>query len=246
MKIKEVKNIVEISAFYGDFATFTTEANGEKRDGLINRQGDVVIPAEKYRMILPDNVDENLFLLYLEVEEGHITLHSFYDAKLGMLVPQPKREKPQRPELPDFARKYEEAYCVTPNRIIFKEGDFYGLMDENGKVIVPPTYTDAQKWFTSKDRISVEKDDKVSYINLDGKLLLPFEYPFVSYNKKYGYYSFRTHENKWGHMDESGKIIIPAVYNYICVGTRGLDEMSVKKDGRFYFINARQEEVKVF
>jgi YebC/PmpR family DNA-binding regulatory protein len=48
-------------------------------------------------------------------------------------------------------------------------------------------------------------------------------------------------------FDEKGQIIIPALYDAIDAReTHGLDEIAVTKDGRCYFINAKQEEVKVF
>ena len=48
-------------------------------------------------------------------------------------------------------------------------------------------------------------------------------------------------------MDAKGGIIIPAEYDAIDAGSSyGLNEIAVSKDGRCYFINEKQEEVKVF
>lgn len=246
MNVKDIKNLKHFGAFTGEFAVYTTK---DKKEGIINRQGEIVFPAEKYDYVYRSSYhSEDVFELWLNTD-GVITCSKYFDVKLGKEVPEPEKEKLYRPELPESAKKYEEAYWCASNRILYKEGELYGFMDENGKVIVPPTYTagPVPSSIAKKDRLRVKKDGKYGYIDLDGNVVIPFEHPYVGYREKLGIHIFHSKEDKWGIMDKSGKIIIPAIYDHISVGNDyGLDEIAVAKDGRCYFINAKQEEVKVF
>ena len=242
MNIKDIKNLKRISAFYGNFAIYTT---ANYKAGLINRKGEIVYPAEKYEAVL--HCKDDIFDFWLNTN-GVIKSAMFFDANLGKEVPAPKREQPQQRELPDAAKKYAEARWCVENRIAFKDGGLYGIMDENGKIIVSPSFEYvAPSIYAKRDRIRVKKDGKESYIDMSGNVILPFEYPYVNYNQTLEVHVFHTNENKWGMMDKNGNVIIPAIYDAMDAREyHGLDEISVKKDGRCYFINAKQEEVKVF
>ena len=165
-------------------------------------------------------------------------------------MPQPDFEPTPEIELPSCAKKYTEAYWCATNRIAFKEGELYGIMDGQGNVIVAPSYDwiqRSQPYGYKNQRISVKKDGLNGYLDFDGNVVIPFEYPYVGHRRMLGIHLFHTKEDKWGILNEKGQIIIPAIYDSIRVdNTQGLDEIAVKKDGRCYFINAKQEEVKVF
>ena len=122
-------------------------------------------------------------------------------------------------------------------------------MDEKGNVIIPASFSSVGIANNPKrDQISVKDQNGLNgYLDLDGKVIIPFEHPYVGYQVALGLHKFRTAEKKWGYMDKLGKVIIPAIYDAIDAReTHGLDEIAVTKDGRCYFINAKQEEVKVF
>ena len=242
MNIQEVKNLKKISAFYGDYAIFETK---DDKSGLINRKGEVLIPADKYELIF-HHIDD-IFDLWTR-KDNVISSAAFYDAKLGKEVPKPEIEVTKEPELPECAKKYAEAYWCADKRIAFKEGGLYGIMDEKGNVIVAPSFTWVQFTYGFKNpRIGAKKDGLDGYLDFDGNVVIPFKYPYVSHTKSLHIHKFHDKENKWGIMDEKGQIIIPAHYDAIDAReTHGLDEIAVTKDGRCYFINAKQEEVKVF
>lgn len=243
MNVKDIKNLKKISAFYGEFAIFETK---DEKAGLINRKGEIVYPADKYELIF--HHCDNVFELWLNTD-GVIKCSKYFDAKLGKEVPEPHIEKVQEPEFPEQAKKYEDLRWCADNRIAFKDGDLYGVMDEKGNVIVPPTYDliSIASLAAHRNRISVKKDGKNGYIDLEGNVVIPFEHPYVGYQQKLHLHKFHTKDDKWGYMDEKGQVVIPAIYDAIDAReTHGLDEIAVAKDGRCYFINAKQEEVKVF
>ena len=238
MNIKEIQNLKKISAFYGEYAIIETK---DEKFGLINRYGDVLVPADKYERI--NYHCEDVFSLW----STKANRPTFYNTKLGKEVAMPECPNNTERELPESTNKFVDAYWCAENRIAFA---LYGIMDEKGNIIVQPTYNRIQYgdiYGCKNIRIRVEKDGLDGYVDLDGNVVIPFQYPFVSYNKELGLYRFRTKEKKWGIMDEEGQVIIPAIYDSIDIrAPRGLDEIAVTKGGRCYFINAKQEEVKVF
>ena len=67
MNIKEVKHC-SVSAFHGDYAIFSVRKHKDLYyQGLINRNGDIVVPADKYETIVPEE-RENLFCLCQDVD----------------------------------------------------------------------------------------------------------------------------------------------------------------------------------
>lgn len=245
MNVKELKNLKKISAFYGDFAIFETK---DEKSGLINRKGEVLIPAGQYELIY--HHCDDIFSLWTKKDDGSISVTTYFDAKLGKEVEDPKLPSTPKRELPKFAKKYADAYWCANGRIAFKEGELYGIMDENGNIMVAPSFDWIQHshpYGYKNTRINVKIDGLQGYLDLDGKVVIPIIYPFVSHTKSLGIHKFHDKENKWGYMNEKGEVIIPAIYDAIDArDTYGLDEIAVTKDGRCYFINANQEEVEVF
>lgn len=244
MNVKDIKNLKNFSAFYGEFSIFETK---DEKVGLINRQGEVVYPAGKFD--LASHLQNGVFFFQTICDKDNKCIEMYFDAKLGKEVPAPAIERIQEPEFPEQAKKFEDIRWCADNRVAFKDGDLYGVMDEKGNVIVPPTYDfiSIASLAAHRNRISVKKDGKNGYIDLEGNVVIPFEHPYVGYQQKLHLHKFRTQEKKWGYMDEKGQVVIPAIYDAIDAReTHGLDEIAVTKDGRCYFINAKQEEVKVF
>lgn len=243
MNVKDIENLKSVNAFVGNFAIFTTREN---KVGIINRMGEVVYAANKYdgAFIVKDNVFE------LQIFDGK-TPSIYFDAEKRAEVAKPNFSTTDGPALPEFAKEYANAFWCATNRIAFQDGDLLGIMDADGKVIAPAQYTYISwaKMFGFKNTLICVKDEKglQGYIDLDGKTVIPCQYPFVCKSRTLDIFKFHTTENKWGYMDATGKIIIPAIYDSIDAGsTYGLNEIAVSKDGRCYFINAKQEEVKVF
>ena len=243
MNVLELKNLKKIWAFDGNFAVFDTK---DDKTGIINRKGEIVLPADNWGVV--SHIIDDIYIL--QMCDGS-NKQAYYDANLQKEVEKPNLTPTPDRELPECTKKYEDAHWCADKRIAFKEGELYGIMDENGKVIVAPSYDwiqFSQPYGHKNDQIAVkDKNGLNGYLDFDGNVIIPFKYTYVGYQRELGLHIFHTKENKWGYMDAKGKIIIPAIYDHISAGkTHGLDEISVAKDGRFYFINAKQEEVKVF
>jgi hypothetical protein len=236
MNVLELKNLKKIWAFDGNFAVFDTK---DGKTGIINRNGEVVLPADNWEVA--SHIVDDIYIL--QMCDGS-SKQTYYDAALRKEVAKPELPITPEPELP----KNAEFWCA-PNRCAFKDGELFGIMDEKGNVIVPATFSSVGIANNPKrDQISVKDQNGLNgYLDLDGKVIIPFEHPYVGYQVELGVHIFHTKENKWGYMDAKGNVIIPAIYDHISAHKAyGLDEIAVAKDGRFYFINAKQEEVKVF
>ena len=104
----------------------------------------------------------------------------------------------------------------------------------------------AKHW--EENIIVISNKDGKGALNLTtGENVLPCKYALVSYKKQYNVILVKEKDGKYGLFDEEGKEVIPVEYDYMNISKdKGLDEIAVKKDGRCYFINVKQEEVKVF
>ena len=138
-------------------------------------------------------------------------------------------------------------YWCNYDCLAFRQGELYGIMKTDGSVIAEPQFTRVLNVFTDTRIKVTDVQGNQGYVSTDGKMIIPCEYPYVGYNRKLNIYAFHTKDNKWGIIDADGKVIIPAIYDYVnAAKSHGLSEIAVKKDGRCYFINEKQEEVKVF
>ena len=99
MNVKDIDNLKHYGAFNGEYAIYTTK---DDKEGIINRQGEIVFPAEKYELVFHHHDD--VFELWLNTD-GVIKCSKFYDAKLGKEVPEPETipetETEEAEEIPD-------------------------------------------------------------------------------------------------------------------------------------------------
>lgn len=128
------------------------------------------------------------------------------------------------------------------------ENHKFGLINREGKVIFTNSYF---KIDVRKNNIVVDSAYKlVGLFDLQGKQLYPFQLTIVNdfFN---GIAAFRQND-KIGYLDESGKIVIPAVYDLEDWETGGYigsnhnflyDHAVIKLNGKFGMINARNEVV---
>jgi len=243
MNVKEIKNLKRIWAFEGNFAVYETCDN---KAGIINRQGEVIFPADKYDFGF--HIENGIYNFQVV---NSVIPAIFFDANLRKVVAKPEMPITPKPELTGFALKIEGAYWCSLNRIAFKENDCYGIMNEKGNVIVKPKYSwisYATPYGFKNDRIGVKNQEgQMGYIDLNGEELVPCNYKYIVWCRRIGVYKFELANGKWGFMNSLGKVIIPAIYDSIDANeTNSLNEIAVSKDGRCYFINERQEEVSVF
>lgn len=134
------------------------------------------------------------------------------------------------------------------NRIIVKQNNLYGLLNNQFKEIIPTQYTRITDGPSINNntfyyiKTGVKKKAKEGVINEDGKIVVPAEYNdvrVIHYKKnepnnstrKIQYlenYYFSVFKNKkWGAIDSLGKVFVDIAYDWVSVNNQ---YVSVNKD----------------
>lgn len=137
---------------------------------------------------------------------------------------------------------------ISQTLIPFEEGEKMGYKDQNNKVVIKPIYDYAME-FSEQGIAAVVINSEWWYINQKGEKLIK---PMVVENGP-DYFSeglARFVENdKIGFFDETGKIVIPAQFEYVNPFNSGLaainvggyyeqvDEYKLRKGGKWGYIN---------
>ena len=142
--------------------------------------------------------------------------------------------------------KYEEARDFSEGLALVGADGKWGYIDKEGKEVVSPKYEDADDFRGGLAR--VEADGKYGYIDKEGKevispkyekswyfgkniqwLIVTFETLFNNYECNYGYdYEGEfsdglivvIKDGKAGVINQEGEVIIPTIYDYICIMRR--------------------------
>lgn len=149
-------------------------------------------------------------------------------------------------EIEDGKTSYSHFYWCTPEHISFYQNGLFGIMDIHGKVLQDPQYSYVN--FQPNDYLisCMNAQGKAGIITPEGRIIIPFEYDWILRRRKLGLVKVRKN-NKYGVMDEQGNLLIPIEYDLLNLyGDKGLEEMAVKKNGKCFFINNKQERVKIF
>lgn len=210
-----------LSAFSNGFAL----VRQYERWGLIDHQGRIVLPTV-YDFIMP--LDDTLF--FASQDEGM----ALFDARMQPLTPFVYTWASDRVSNGRIAVVRDGKYGfldrrgreVVPcsydlvgifglNRAMVCIGDRFGIIDTAGRIVLPIEYeslsSSGDKYYYSDSLAMVEKDGKVGYVDLDGKLVIPF-YFSDGYQFSEGLASVRYGE-KWGYIDTRGEVFMPFIFD---------------------------------
>ena len=123
MKLK-ISDLSTISAFYGNFAIYTT---CDRKEGIINRQGRIIFPAGEFE--IATFVEGTTFAF--QNTDGSLK-EMLFDAATG------EKKYFERPAVEHFPM--EQNFLVAPNRIAFQEEGLFGIKDKQENVVVPAQY----------------------------------------------------------------------------------------------------------
>lgn len=118
----------------------------------------------------------------------------------------------------------------------FKHGmDSIGIFEEDGKrgfyslntnkVLVPATYTHA--WFFSEGLAAVEKDGKIGFINMKGKLVIPYQFVHRTNDRpdivfKDGRCVMANGNGQMGVIDRKGEWVVKPQYEKVDLTESGI------------------------
>jgi hypothetical protein len=134
---------------------------------------------------------------------------------------------------------YEGIDFVTfKGKYWFRKKEKWGLMDKDQKVIIEPQY-DSHGWLKN-GKIQVTKNKKNGMVDTLGQIIIPLMYDALDDETRHGLI-VASLKNKWGYLDSLGKIAIPFGYDDIRKFYKSIT--GVKKDGKYFFINAANERI---
>lgn len=175
--------------------------------------------------------------------EGNFAVYKIADGKEGIIN--------RKGEIILEAKEYDFVFREMKNSIysVAKDGMRVKYFDADKQQFVEMSLAEiyrAKQW--PENIVCIKKEGGKGAINLTtGETVIPYEYDIVSYKKAFHVILVKDKAGKYGLFDEDGKVILPVEFEYMNISEdRGLEEIAVTQNGRCYFINAKQEEIKVF
>jgi hypothetical protein len=134
--------------------------------------------------------------------------------------------------------------------VVYKEGNLYGLKDNDGKVMVPPTYSAIDDF--SEGLAAVTVGEEYGYIDQRGVVVIPVQFSAASVFLERGFsegmapvfYPKASRSDKkeggllpdgtYGYIDRTGKVVINPVFNFAHAFSQGLASVDVPEKGCGY------------
>ncbi|MFC0773522.1 WG repeat-containing protein [Terrimonas alba] len=135
---------------------------------------------------------------------------------------------------------YQNASDFNEGLAAVKLNSKMGFINKKGEAVIPFRYSYADKFWNHFAIVSDEKS-KYTFINKEGKLLSSFMFDNVEYFNDFGFANFKI-GGKWGVINSSGKIIVPAISKYPVDlrGTKG----NVTTDTESYPVDGEGKRIK--
>ena len=135
---------------------------------------------------------------------------------------------------------YESASDFNEGLAAVKLNFKMGFINKRGETVIPFRYSYASKFWNHFAMVQDEKG-KYTFVSTEGKLLSSFLFDNVEYFNDFGFANFKI-ADKWGVIDSSGKIIVPAISKYPVDlrGTKG----SVTTANESYFVDGKGQRIK--
>ena len=137
--------------------------------------------------------------------------------------------------------KYDAVKYLN-NLCMVKKNGYWGVIDLNGKLIIPLQYDSI---ISLMDFFYVKKNNKWGALNNNGNTIVPLQYDEIEYYDGY----FRVLVNKkYGIMNEHGNSVIPVAYDDIVLSYSSMDDgfFIAKKDGKYGCLNSQNRTIVNF
>lgn len=199
----------------------------EDKYGIIDKNGKVIVEPKYYDIAIP-NPKKDLFIGTESVD---------YNNKVWKAINSENEQK---------LKEYEsiEAIAINPltsivpyekDTLKFKEGNLYGLINFEGKKILPAEYEEISNIDYKEGFLKVKKDGLYGVVNIAGKIIIKPQYFDINadgyYNDKNKYdnagfiLKVKSDEGyKYGYADSNGKVLFECNYNEIYRITENPDE----------------------
>lgn len=257
MNVREIPVLRSIMGFEGEYAEFKAKDEQGLYYGLINRKGEVVWNDGLRHTILKVRNHPNIFF---SIKRGENEFR-YFDVAQQHYIEKPEVEPHQKSKaelLEDYSdwliytdengheTQKRSMHALTDNLLSYAEGPKkWGVKDLEGNIIIPVQYEEL--FVGGEDRFLVQTVDQKNYgiIDINGNWVIPFgKFDWLWWR---GNCYLAEKDGKKGIIDLQGNTIIPFEYEYLHPSyDEGLELISAKKDGEFFFINAKQERIDLF
>ena len=255
MNVRELPGLITIMGFDGESANIKIKGTDGIYHGLINRKGEVVWYDHLLLPPLELRDHDSVFLSMKRGVKGFV----YFDVAQQKYIDEPQVSERPKSKAELIADNSE--YLIYTNKdgheshvrsirnlvdkfLAYAEGPKkWGVKDLEGNIIILAQFD----WVSSggDDKFIVERDKQFGVIDLKGNWVIPFgEYEWLWWR---GDYFLARKDGKAGIIDLKGKTLIPFEYEYLHPAySEGLDLISAKKNGEFFFINSQQERLELF
>lgn len=201
----EIAPVAEMKSKY-----YTVYLNGKW--GVINNQGQEVIPLDKDEMIVVPNKEKAIFLSIYDVNEqtGEYKTLAINEKKEQIF-----KEYDRVEVIENFDSKQNIWYEENILRVYKNEK--YGLIDLEGKTILNCDYDEITSLKSVKENFIVRQNDKVGLVNSKGQEIIKIQYKEIKTLKE-GYkneYIIVDENDICGVISTSGTIILEPAYKQI-------------------------------
>lgn len=193
MNVKDIKNLQRVWPFSGEFTTFTVKADGDEyaKTGIINRQGEVILPADHFSCAT--KVNSSYFYQLFEHDSERIYL---YNAQKREFMPQNLM----------FPLSSEVFMCKSDDE------QHFGLAHENGDIILQPVFDGIIVWL---DWFVAKENGKWSVITINGEKVLDMEFDDVNLQNPKASELCVAVDGKWFFISAQGERLTHGNYEYL-------------------------------
>ena len=236
MNVRELPGLKTIMGFDGEYANIKIKGTDGIYHGLINRKGEVVWYDHLLLPPLELRDHDSVFLSMKRGVKGFV----YFDVAQQKYIDEPQMS--ERPK--DHESHVRSMRKLTDKFLAYAEGPKkWGVKDLEGNIIIPAQFD----WVSTggDDLFIVERDKQYGVIDLKGNWVIPFgRFEWLWWRSNY---LIARKDGNAGIVDIEGNTLIPFEYEYLHPAyNEGLDLISAKKDGEFFFINSKQERIKLF
>jgi hypothetical protein len=123
--------------------------------------------------------------------------------------------------------------------IPYRKGDLWGIMLTSGSMLIEPQYDDI--YLMADGYAHIRLNNKEGLVNPKGEILVSPKYEYVSMYYE-GRSAFRLGEGLQGYLDESGREVIPPIYDF--TGEFVHNRAFVKADEEYILIDRNGVVIK--
>jgi len=209
--IRSFDTVYNNNSFHQGYALIhEISEDGEcKRDALINKQGEFVIPfGEEMKIVSPYDLNNpNDFYSDGLIRIRHNKSFGFKDLNNNIII----------------SPKYRNAYRFSEGLAMMDNKRRCGFIDTSGKVFIPVEFDSAESF--SEGLASIRLGDKWGCIDKTSEIIIPFDFDALGTFLN-GEIEFMI-DNKWGIMNKKMEVIVEPKYDSIEHFREGIAEVSL-------------------